>query len=663
MPLPPAHQQNAPMPAQRHAGECAELQGRLVTGRCRRVARLNLGAILLAFDLFALAPASAPAQNGGILTLPDMPFVIPTPPDFVFTSPPPTGDVLTQRNDNLRTGTYSWRGLNQNTVREFRKMAEWNVDGAVLAQPLFANSATINNITQPAVFIATSKNRIYAFAPNERAPDRPLWTTSLGAPFNGGCNGDGEKNIGVEATPVIDLTNKQLLVSYRSQAGEQRVAALSLADGRLLKDNTGRMHDVPVPGTNADWHILHRSRASLLLSDGVLYVAFGGMCEGPGETRPLHGSIVAFDAITLQVVGTYHVTEGDMDGGGIWQGATGPAADGHGNVYFATGNRRLNIQELARDPDAESLTNSVIQLRAEKVPRPQSPGQDVRNYGIKFEVSNSFTPYRKAWHDYNDMDIASTGVLLIPGTRFLAAAGKEGIIYLLNGMQFGGFQRVANWDFLNMLTKLPKKQAEEPDDPALDYMHQKFQAGINTYQNDPDPQIRDANTVRLSDWPNWPHIHGTPVFARFGRNNEFLFVWPEKDKIKRFRWLGERFDVDALQGGAPAAPPSFRTANGMIMGGMPGGMLSATVDPSGDGLGVVFASVPDCADGSPPCLQQAFGILRAFDPMTMNEVWNNGTQPGRHRDDYYFSKFVPPTIANGNVYLPTASGKVIVYGR
>ena len=173
--------------------------------------------------------------------------------------------------------------------------------------------------------------------------------------------------------------------------------------------------------------------------------------------------------------------------------------------------RLVAMPELARDPDADSLTNSVIQLRAQKVPRPQSPGQDVQNYVIKFEVSNSFTPYRKAWHDYNDMDIASTGVLLIPGTRFLAAAGKEGIIYLLNGMRFGGFQRVADWDYQNMLTKLPKKQAEEPDDPALDYMHQKFQAGINTYQNDPNPQIRDANTVRLSDWPNWPHIHGTPV--------------------------------------------------------------------------------------------------------------------------------------------------------
>jgi hypothetical protein len=104
---------------------------------------------------------------------------------------------------------------------------------------------------------------------------------------------------------------------------------------------------------------------------------------------------------------------------------------------------------------------------------------------------------------------------------------------------------------------------------------------------------------------------------------------------------------------------------------MPGGMLSVNVDPGANGLGVVFASVKACNEaGFPACNDdtgpgtfpigygQNFGILRAFDPFTMREVWSNA---GGER--YWFAKLVPPTIANGRVFLATASGKVLIYGQ
>jgi hypothetical protein len=42
-------------------------------------------------------------------------------------------------------------------------------------------------------------------------------------------------------------------------------------------------------------------------------------------------------------------------------------------------------------------------------------------------------------------------------------------------------------------------------------------------------------------------------------------------------------------------------------------------------------------------------MLRAFDPITLNELWNNQVDVyARDADkDYWFSKFVPPTIADG----------------
>jgi hypothetical protein len=57
--------------------------------------------------------------------------------------------------------------------------------------------------------------------------------------------------------------------------------------------------------------------------------------------------------------------------------------------------------------------------------------------------------------------------------------------------------------------------------------------------------------------------------------------------------------------------------------------------------------------------------LRTFDPITLQELWNNQTDSFGHDADkaYYFAKFVPPTIARGRVFLATGSRRVLVYGR
>ena len=155
-----------------------------------------------------------------------------------------------------------------------------------------------------------------------------------------------------------------------------------------------------------------------------------------------------------------------------------------------------------------------------------------------------------------------------------------------------------------------------------------------------------SRAVWMRYWLNWPHIHGTPVLAKFGDDLTLAYVWPEKDHLKSFRWVGDRFDEESrllatdCRGGAPSLAPD----------GMPGGMLSAAVDSGQPHSGVVFASLSRDwrSDGS--------GILRAYDAISLHEVWNN------EGDHYHFAKFVPPTIANGRVYLATASGEVRVYG-
>jgi hypothetical protein len=118
-------------------------------------------------------------------------------------------------------------------------------------------------------------------------------------------------------------------------------------------------------------------------------------------------------------------------------------------------------------------------------------------------------------------------------------------------------------------------------------------------------------------------------------------------------------------------------------------MLALSIDPAQQTAGVLFASVQRCAAAAndpndqsaelrelhecsaPPlcrpaskCQQQHFGMLRAFDPITLRELWNNQSDPfGKPEDKaYHFAKFVPPTIAHGRVFLATGSKSVLVYG-
>ena len=64
------------------------------------------------------------------------------------------------------------------------------------------------------------------------------------------------------------------------------------------------------------------------------------------------------------------------------------------------------------------------------------------------------------------------------------------------------------------------------------------------------------------------------------------------------------------------------------------------------------------------CVNQDMGILRAFDPVSLRELWNNQVNTNASAADkrYRFVKFVPPSVANGRVFLVTFDNKVLVYG-
>ncbi len=60
-------------------------------------------------------------------------------------------------------------------------------------------------------------------------------------------------------------------------------------------------------------------------------------------------------------------------------------------------------------------------------------------------------------------------------------------------------------------------------------------------------------------------------------------------------------------------------------------------------------------------LEQNPGTLRAIDASTLKELWNS-EKPGGSDTLGNVAKFTPVTIANGKVYVPTFSNKLVVYG-
>jgi hypothetical protein len=105
-------------------------------------------------------------------------------------------DVLTQHNDNLRTGHYpAETELTPSRLRggQFRWLFDLTLNDSTdqaYAQPLYVHALPVPNLgTRNVVFVATEKNWIYAFDADQGGP---IWPPiSLGSPVTAETVGGG----------------------------------------------------------------------------------------------------------------------------------------------------------------------------------------------------------------------------------------------------------------------------------------------------------------------------------------------------------------------------------------------------------------------------------------------------------------------------------------
>jgi outer membrane protein assembly factor BamB len=325
-------------------------------------------------------------------------------------------DVLTQHNDNTRTGVNLRETLltpaNVNQA-QFGMVFKRVVDDQLYTQPLVVTGVTVGGGTRDLVYVTTVNNSVYAFDANDAEALLPVWHVNFGTPANlhstdFGCL-DINGQMGIIGTPVIDKARGVLYVVALTRAGAvtgprtgftQRLHALDLATGADLPESPVV---ISAPDFNA---LMQNQRPALMLANDMVYVGYASHCD----KEPYHGFLMAYDAKTLAQVSVLNTSPTGSEAS-IWQSGQGPAADEEGNVYVVTGNGSWD--------GVRNFSESFMKL----TPR--------------LKLLDWFTPTNHFALDKADADLDSSGATLIPGTHLVLGGGKEGVLYTLDTRNLG----------------------------------------------------------------------------------------------------------------------------------------------------------------------------------------------------------------------------------
>jgi hypothetical protein len=221
--------------------------------------------------------------------------------------------------------------------------------------------------------------------------------------------------------------------------------------------------------------------------------------------------------------------------------------------------------------------------------------------GSTLRVASYFTPYNYQFLNDNDLDYGGMGALLIPNADLFLTGGKDGNLYLLNKDAMGGYL------------------------PSSNQVRQVVPLGSNNV-----------------------NMHCQAAYYK-GSSKEFVYVWSENDPLRAIPF-------DRASNLLSAQSQVLSNAAGPT--GQSGAILSVSSNGSQDGTSILWASYASTGDAEHDVSP---GILRAFDANDVTkQLWNNQLNPRDAGGNY--AKFAAPTIANGHVYLPTFSNRVVVYG-
>jgi hypothetical protein len=551
--------------------------------------------------------------------------------------------VFTYHNDLSRDGANTQEyelAPAMITTATFGKVFSCPVDGAVYAQPLWVPGVTINGAVHNVIYVATQHDSVFAFDADAN-PCVQLWQASLLDSAHGGtagegpvvwedvgyCYGDVYPEVGVTGTPVIDPSSNTIYMVSASEipgpnsgncslpAGSyfHRLHALDITTGDekfnapvTIAAQVAGIGDGSSGGMLSFTSQLHHNRSGLALAGGTVYVPFAAH----EDATPYHGWLFGYSTATSDLTvapSVFNTTPNGVGGqnggadGGIWGGGGAPAVDSSGDIYVATGNGIFD-QGTGMSLQGD-YGDSVLNLSPPAAP------------GASMQVNGWFSPDDEYSLEGGDVDLGSGAPVLLPDQtvgpqHLLVQLGKDGVVYLINRDSMGSFNASTN------------------------QVVQYFQATTGFW--------------------------GTPAFWQ---NN--LYFAGAGDVLRQFTFdpsTGFATTSSSQSGiafGFPDVSPSVSSqgsSNGIVWAIDAGlyGYASPNAPPvNNQPFNCYVSPVPA------PCMGPA--ILHAYNATNLAvEYWNSSIAGSRDQAGNAV-KFVPPTIANGKVYVSTRT-EVDVYG-
>jgi hypothetical protein len=344
--------------------------------------------------------------------------------------------VLEHHNHPSRDGVYVDPILTKAiaaTLKIDTTFAPAAVTGDVYAQPLYVEQGPNG---QEVFIVVTEENHVTAISGTGAILwDIPDAKTAIGPPVaatNGqwplGCGTI--KPLGISGTPYIDLASRTLYFDAMTRPAtntfKHMIYAVSIDDGTVRPGGWPLDVSATVSGFTS---MVQNQRGALQLVNGILYVPYGGH---NGDCAPYHGWVIGVPvANPSQAKGWatgLSVGLPTSGRGGIWA-VGGVAADSSGSLYVSTGNTSANNGNAFNAPTMWSGGEAVLRLTSGPMFSNQS--------------ADYYYPTNWAMLDTNDQDLGGVNPVLFdmpnaPVPHLIAAAGKDGNLYLLNRDKLGG---------------------------------------------------------------------------------------------------------------------------------------------------------------------------------------------------------------------------------
>ncbi|MGD0504780.1 MAG: pyrrolo-quinoline quinone [Steroidobacteraceae bacterium] len=525
-----------------------------------------------------------------------------------------TTDVVTYHNDNQRTGqnlaetVLTVANVKQSAFGVLHLLA---VDGKVDAQPLALSAYSIGGTVHNVVYVATEHDSVYAFDSDSATP---LWKVSLLGSAetpsdNRGCT-QVTPEIGITATPVIDRAAGSLLVVAMSKDSggnyHQRLHALNLSTGAELAHSPVDI-TASVAGTGAPATVSGR-----IVFDPGQYEERSALLLSQGTIYTSWSSHCDVENYTGWIIA---YAESSLQQSAVFNDEPSGSQNGQqGEASFWNSNSGPSADATGNIYAMSANGVFDVTLTADGFPT----GNDYGNSIIKLStpangaltVLDYFTMFNTVAESDSDTDLASGGLMLLPDQVDASGATR----HLAVG---AGKDRNIYLVDRDSLGKFNTGSDDNAYQPLLDAF---------------PPSAASCGTGGASG------VYGAPVYF-----NGTVYYSASGDGIRGFKL-------------AAAKMPSQPTLKSSMTYCYPGAPMS--VSASGTQNAIVWAVQNSSSQG----------VLHAYDAATLAELYNS-TQAGTRDQFGPGSKFTPPAIANGKVFVGTqadtsAGGKnyVAIFG-